>query len=215
MIKGSSANFVASIIIGLFHYVYLLFARKKFVYLGDFTPSEQTPGVLCCWHENAFISLSLKKPKDISILVSRSKDGDLVRGITLVNGWKAVRGSSTRGGEEALIEYQTFLTENPTYSVGVTVDGPRGPRHQPKRGAFEIAKMSGRPVVPFLPVAKKNKILGTWDKMKIPRIFQTYYYIFGEPIYISPNHDDPRYLSERDLLATRLNNLQDHFDQHF
>ena len=159
MIKGSTTNYIASIIIGVFHYVYLLFSRKKFVYIGGYIPSEKNPGVLSCWHENAFISLSLKKPKDISILVSKSKDGDLVRGITLVNGWQAVRGSSSRGGQEALQEYQEFLTKNPTFSVGVTVDGPRGPRHEAKRGAFEIAKMSCRPVVPFLPVAKKIKYL--------------------------------------------------------
>ena len=69
------------------------------------------------------------------------------------------------------------------------------------------------PVVPFLPVAKKNKILGTWDKMKIPRVFQTYYFLFGEPIYISPAHQDPKYEKERELLSQRLHDLQDHFDQ--
>lgn len=215
MIKGSSANFIVSIFVGLFHYCYLLLSRKKFIYLGSFVPSHENPGVFCCWHENAFISLSLRRPKDISILVSKSKDGDLVRGITFVNGWRAVRGSSSRGGQEALDEYRNFLQENPTYSVGVTVDGPRGPRHEAKRGAFEIAKMSGRPVIPFLPVAKKNKILKTWDKMKIPRVFQTYYYIFGEPIFISPGHDDPRFLEERKLLGDRLNKLQEYFDQNF
>jgi len=215
MIKGSTTNFLASILIGLFHYVYLLFSRKKYIYLGGYKPTHETPGVLSCWHENAFISLSLKRPKNISILVSQSKDGDLVRGITLVNGWRAVRGSSSKGGQQALEQYQVFLNENPTYSVGVTVDGPRGPRHEPKRGAFEIAKMSGRPVVPFLPVAKRNKILKTWDKMKIPGIFQTYYYIFGEPIFISPDHADPRYLIERKLLSERLNQLQEYFNTTF
>jgi lysophospholipid acyltransferase (LPLAT)-like uncharacterized protein len=215
MIKGSTINYFTSIVIGIFHFVYLLFSRKKFIYLSEYIPSEKKPGILSCWHENAFISLSLKVPRDISILVSQSKDGDLVRGITSVNGWSAVRGSSSKGGQEALQAYQKFLKENPTYSVGITVDGPRGPRRLAKRGAFEIAKLSGRPVVPFLPVAKNNKVLRTWDKMKIPRIFQTYYYIFGEPIFISPDHCDPKYQKEREILRERLNSLQDYFDLHY
>ena len=215
MIKAKGANYFASILIGIFHYTYLLFSRKKYVYLGGYTPSSETPGIISCWHENAFISLSLRKPKDISILVSKSKDGDLARGITFFNGWTAVRGSSSKGGQEALDEYREFLKENPTYSVGVTVDGPRGPRHEPKRGAFELARMSGRPVVPFLPVAKKNKILKTWDKMKIPSIFQTYYYIFGEPIFISKDHENPKYTEERALLRERLQAMQLHFDKNY
>ena len=148
-------------------------------------------------------------------MVSKSKDGDLARGITMLNGWKAVRGSSSKGGQEALDEYFDFLSANPEYSVGVTVDGPRGPKHEAKRGVFELAKHSGRPVVPFLPVAKKNKFLRTWDKMKFPRLFQTAYYIFGEPIYISPNHNDPRYTEERKLMAEKLHQLQLYFDQNF
>ena len=76
MIKGKGANYFASILIGIFHYTYLLFSRKKYVYLGGYIPSSETPGILSCWHENAFISLSLRG-KDISILVSKSKDGDL------------------------------------------------------------------------------------------------------------------------------------------
>ena len=183
--------------------------------MGGFTPSSETPGILSCWHENAFISLSLKKPRDISILVSKSKDGDLVRGITTINGWTSVRGSSSRGGQEALDEYEKFLGQYPTFSVGVTVDGPRGPRREPKRGAFEIARRSGRPVVPFLPAAKKNKILSTWDKMKIPLPFQSAYYIFGEPIFIKKDHKDLKYSKERELLAKRLNALQDYFDLNF
>jgi len=215
MIKGKSINFFASILIGIFHFIYLLFSRRKYVYLSQFIPSEETPGILSCWHENAFLSLSLKKPTDISILVSKSKDGDLAGGITLINGWKSVRGSSSKGGKEAIKEYGDFLTQNPTFSVGVTVDGPRGPRGKAKRGAFEIAKISGRPVIPFLPVAKKNKILNTWDRMKIPRVFQTYYYMFGEPIYIDKMHDDPKYSEERELLAERLNAMQRYFEKHF
>ena len=65
--------------------------------------------------------------------MSKSKDGDLARGITLFNGWTAVRGSSSKGGQEALDEYREFLKENPTYSVGVTVDGLRRPRHEQAR----------------------------------------------------------------------------------
>ena len=177
MVKNRQVNFLLSILIGIFHYLYLFIGRRKYLYLGSYEVTEKTPAILACWHENAFISLSLRKPKKISILVSRSKDGDLARGITLINRWRSVRGSSSKGGEEALKEYCEFLRQNPTYSVGVTVDGPRGPRHRPKRGVFEMAKSSGMPVVPFLPVAKKNKILGTWDKMKIPRVFQTYYFL--------------------------------------
>jgi len=81
------------------------------------------------------------------VMVSRSKDGDLIADTVERFGMRAVRGSSGRGGRDAL-DMMIGALMHDNVSAGVIVDGPRGPALEAKAGAVELARATGLPIVP-------------------------------------------------------------------
>ena len=66
----------------------------------------------------------------------------------------------------------------------ITPDGPRGPRRQLKLGVVSIARLSGRPVVPFAFEAEKCWRLKSWDRFIIPKPFSRAVFVYGEPLRV-------------------------------
>ena len=54
------------------------------------------------------------------------------------------------------------------HSVGITPDGPRGPRMRAKPGAIKTAQLSGAPIVPVSGSVNRRRILGSWDRFAWP-----------------------------------------------
>ena len=95
--------------------------------------------VLVLWHDS-LLPLSFSHYKDpIATIASDSKDGDLIAYILEKWGYKLARGSSTRGGIKAAMKL-VKLCKTHNISAAITVDGPKGPRHEVKSGAVFIAK---------------------------------------------------------------------------
>jgi len=102
-------------------------------------------------------------------MASKSKDGDFIAGVMSALGYGLVRGSSSRGGGEAMRQSVEALEFG--HSVGVTVDGPRGPRGVSKVGAAVIAHRGDVPLVWVKSVASFKWRLGSWDRFEIPLPF--------------------------------------------
>ena len=100
------------------------------------------------------------------VMVSLSRDGELLAGALPALGLGAVRGSSSRRGREALGECAAKLSEG--HSVALAVDGPRGPAYQPKAGAAVLSARSGRPILLLAASARPALRLGSWDRMAVP-----------------------------------------------
>ena len=81
------------------------------------------------------------------VLISPSRDGELIARTMDYFGLGTVRGSSRRGGRAAFREL-VELGRTP-FDLAITPDGPKGPRHQLKDGVVELARITGRPVVPL------------------------------------------------------------------
>ncbi|MDR1122881.1 MAG: lysophospholipid acyltransferase family protein [Endomicrobium sp.] len=146
------------------------------------------PSIYPFWHGSEFPILMSNQKRNIVIMVSLSKDGELLSRVLQSFGYLTVRGSSTRGGERALIEIIRYACKG--YSSAFAADGPKGPRRQLKLGIIYVARKTGIPIVP-INCSPKNKIIlkNTWDKTIIPLPFSKTIQIYGEPIYINKEDD--------------------------
>ena len=102
-------------------------------------------------------------------MTSRSLDGEFIARVISRMGFLPVRGSSSRGGQRALLEMNQLLTEG--HSVAFTIDGPRGPRNVAKKGPVLLSRISGVPVIAFYVAVERAWVLNTWDGLMIPKPF--------------------------------------------
>jgi hypothetical protein len=110
------------------------------------------------WHGRQLMMPFAYRGKRISVLISRHRDGELIARTVSLFGFHAARGSTTRGGASAL--KQLVRAARAGDDLGVTPDGPRGPRYQAQLGVVELAKLTQRPIVPLAFGASKKKIFG-------------------------------------------------------
>ena len=114
--------------------------------------------IYASWHQRFFpgiVFFATRKP--ISIMISQSRDGELISKVANVLGWHPVRGSSSKGGGQALKDIKKLVGRG--YKIGHIVDGPRGPLGVVKPGLLVIAQASGMPIVPTIISAEKNGCL--------------------------------------------------------
>lgn len=130
------------------------------------------------WHSKMLLGWWLFKNKNFVALVSKSKDGEILN--HLLNKWnyKVIRGSSSKGGKEALEEIISLVKKNNT--AVLTPDGPRGPAHNIKNGVLVISSECGIPIIPIkIKYYKKRFLKKSWDKFQIPLPFSKCEVYFG------------------------------------
>jgi lysophospholipid acyltransferase (LPLAT)-like uncharacterized protein len=127
------------------------------------------PVALLLWHGQLLPLLYVMRFQSIAALVSTHKDGELIAQIALRLGCKLVRGSSSRGGDRALLGLVRTLRDG--FTVAVTPDGPRGPYRTFAAGALVAAHRAAAPVVAFGVHATRAWYLSSWDKFMIPKPF--------------------------------------------
>ena len=174
--------------------------------------AEEKPAVLSFWHDRVLgvayhlVRHCLRRGYPITILVSRSRDGEL--GALLTRRWGAgvVRGSATRGGSEGLRRLYRAISRDGSAVVTIP-DGPHGPRHAAKPGAVVLAQMSGAVILPLALAASSYWTLGSWDRMIVPRPFSRVALVAGEPIQVSRQASEAELESERKRLERVLGSL--------
>ncbi len=166
------------------------------------------------WHQRFFPGITfLSGRKPIAIIVSLSRDGDLISKMIEKLGWRPVRGSSSRGGTEALRRVNEIVKAG--YSLGHIVDGPRGPAGEIKPGLLHIARTTGMPVLPTIISAKKKWIFASWDKFIIPRPFSKIIIKFDNPVSIPENADKKALEETRLELQNKLFRLYEEADKYW
>jgi lysophospholipid acyltransferase (LPLAT)-like uncharacterized protein len=159
------------------------------------------------WHEHLIYLANVFRGTGFTILVSRSRDGEVGTRIAHRLGLRTVRGSSSRGGEEALGEI-VELAQN-GMSVAFIADGPRGPRREMKLGAVIAAKLSGRPVVPITCAMRRSIRLNSWDRMQIPLPFTRIISWAGDPTYVPADASRADCERIRDEIAAEMLKLEE------
>ena len=119
---------------------------------------------------------------NLTALISSSDDGEAIYDVFAKFGYKAVRGSTTRGGIPALKQLIKLLEQKT--SVAITPDGPLGPPEKIQSGVVLLAKYSGVPIIPWHYEADSQWRLKSWDRHKIPKPFTAVVESYGEPFLV-------------------------------
>jgi len=127
------------------------------------------PTVFAFWHRSLIACAYKFRNLDIAILISRSFDGELIARTVELLGFKAIRGSSTRGGSIALRQIAEAYHHG--HRCAITADGPKGPSMVAKPGTAQLAQLVGAPVGTFYALPLRAWQLKTWDKFLIPKPF--------------------------------------------
>ncbi|MCU0822858.1 MAG: lysophospholipid acyltransferase family protein [Spirochaetes bacterium] len=142
--------------------------------------------IYASWHQRFLPGVTFfNRRKPVVAMVSMSRDGDMMSKAIGMLGWHTVRGSSSKGGTQALKEIKSLTDKG--YSVGHLVDGPRGPFGIVKPGIVAMARYSGMPVLPIIISPGSKWSFNSWDKFLLPKPFSKIKIKFGRPIYISRN----------------------------
>ncbi|HPL64049.1 MAG TPA: lysophospholipid acyltransferase family protein [Syntrophales bacterium] len=161
--------------------------------------------ILCAWHQQFFAAIRhFKRYGDFkpALMISNSSDGEIIAGVAERSGWRAVRGSSSRGGKEALRKMIEHLTR--TGLAGHIVDGPKGPAGTVKAGVIQLAHASGAAIVPFYILADRAWYFRSWDSFFIPKPFTGVTLSFGRMIRPSHDENDADFEGRRLALETAM-----------
>ncbi|MBE9485630.1 MAG: lysophospholipid acyltransferase family protein [Chloroflexi bacterium] len=137
--------------------------------------------IISFWHDQLLLMVFGYPGKHAKLLISSSKDGELLARTMKYFEQDTVRGSSSRGGRAAFKEMLNLSQEKA--DIILTPDGPKGPRHELKDGVVQLARMSGRPVIPMAFVCNRGHRFKSWDRLLLPFPFGRGVYSFGAPVY--------------------------------
>lgn len=151
------------------------------------------PFILVSWHNRNILACfgylaHARRNRRFIPLASASRDGSLAAAAMHYLGVDCIRGSSSQGGSKAL--RQMLRAVKLGHDLGITPDGPRGPKYKVQPGVIATARMTGLPIIPMTYQAQHKKILRSWDAMIVPHPFTCLHYAYGEPIHVAKDADE-------------------------
>ena len=179
---------------------------------GIIQAQERKPIIFALWHNRLALSMEVwcryvrphGLPGGLVALISASRDGAFLAQVLKHFRVRAVRGSSSRRGPQALRELNSLIKTG--VDIAITPDGPRGPRHIVQEGVIALAQLGSIPIVPVGIHIRWKRTFKSWDAFQLPLPFSSCSLHFGQPIYV-PEQAEPaerevsRLELERSLLA--------------
>lgn len=165
--------------------------------------TEGQKAIFTLWHDQLFLMPTIYRGQGAKVLISASKDGELLARTMHSFGFDAVRGSSSRGGRAAFRALLDLSRE--PFDLALTPDGPKGPRHQLKDGVVQLARLSGRPVIPLAFACSRGHRFASWDRFLLPYPFSRGVFSYGPPLRFSEG-ETPEEFRTRLQLAMDENN---------
>ncbi len=177
---------------------------------------EAPAGMIACfWHGRitlGVIGRRVLKKRRRRVLISMSRDGDLIAKTVERLSFPAIRGSAgkgnlSKGGAKALIVARKFVREGGV--LAITPDGPRGPNQVMPDGPIQLARMAQVGIVVFGLAAAPAITLNSWDKTKLPLPFSRGCLVFDGPFPPPPPDAGPEAIEDlRRHVQDRLNAAQ-------
>lgn len=161
--------------------------------------------LLCTWHQQFFSAIRYfrkYRPHNPHLMISPSKDGDIIAGVAELTGWHPVRGSSSKQGKKALRELILRLKD--TRLAALVVDGPKGPIGEVKAGAIRLAHMTDAAIVPFYVSASQAWTFNSWDRFFIPKPYTSVLLRFGDMIKLDATRDPVAFEKQRAQLEKMM-----------
>ncbi len=217
-IKNFSRNPILRAAVSLLGSIYIRFVHSTGVWRheGYHIPqkfwAEGKPFIACFWH-GRLMMMPYNWPRDIPfyMLISGHADGQLIADTIGRFGFKSLVGSTKRGGSSALRAMIKVLKDGGC--IGITPDGPRGPRMRASDGAVSLAKLSGTPLVPVSFSARRRRVMTSWDRFILPLPFSSGVFLWSDPIEVSRDADDNEMEAARARLEESLNLVTNEVDR--
>jgi lysophospholipid acyltransferase (LPLAT)-like uncharacterized protein len=153
------------------------------------------------WHENILLPACYYGRPEVRVLISQHADGQLIAEVCRHLGFGLVRGSTTRGGAEAMRQMLRACQES---HLAITPDGPRGPRRQVQQGLVYLAARTGLPIVPIGIAFKRAWRMRSWDHFAIPRPWSLGTCVCVEPIMVPAEADKEQLEHYRQLVQEAM-----------
>ena len=144
-------------------------------------------------------------------MISGHRDGRLISRTIGHFGTKTVVGSRRHGGISAGLGIARLLKKGKV--VGVTPDGPSGPRMRVKEGVITLALMCRVPIIPLTYACRPRKVFESWDRFNLPLPFCRGILMWGAPMEVPGDADAQLKECLRLELETKLQELTDLADE--
>jgi lysophospholipid acyltransferase (LPLAT)-like uncharacterized protein len=173
--------------------------------IEPWNPAVRERFIYALWHDSLFCIPRLRAyVNSVTVLISQSRDGELVALMGKRCGLQTVRGSSTRGGIEAGAKAIEAARRS---HLLVIPDGPQGPRRKVKRGLICLASLTGRRIVPLGVGFDNAWHARSWDRFSIPKPWSKITVVAGPIITVPPgirkaDTEHYRKLLEDNMLTT-------------
>ena len=151
------------------------------------------------WHESILFT-TLFRTK-IHVLISQHSDGELIAQVCKHLRVGTIRGSTTRGGAQALLEMLKIARHS---HLGITPDGPRGPRRRVQQGVIYLASRTGLPILSFGVGFVNAWRAKSWDRFAIPKLHSTMTAVGAPPLWVPPDLDPRGIELYRHRLESRM-----------
>lgn len=161
-------------LIYLFLHILKMTCRIRYEYSPSFHAMwERGENVIVCfWHGRLLMMPFANRRGKGKVLISRHRDGEFIARVMRYFGLGTIRGSYRKGTVSSLREIIQDLKAG--FDVAITPDGPKGPRFEVKKGIVELAKLTGKPIVPLTYGASKKKLLVPGTDLFSPALSQPY-----------------------------------------
>ncbi|RZO85622.1 MAG: DUF374 domain-containing protein [Oceanococcus sp.] len=210
---------LAALMSGLMRFIHAT-SRKRYTNLAVLKAQFDSgkPCIIVAWHNRNILGpfgyLAHRPPGRVfSPLASASRDGSLAAAAMDNLGVECIRGSSSRGGAQALREMLRAAKRG--HDLGITPDGPRGPKYKVQAGVIAAARLTGAPIIPMTYQARRRKELSSWDAMIVPYPFGQLHYVYGDPIQVPRDADEAeceRLRLQVEQALMRIGELAEQFD---
>jgi lysophospholipid acyltransferase (LPLAT)-like uncharacterized protein len=169
-----------------------------------------SPVLLAPWHCHLLSTLYFAPDfyahrLPLVLMVSPSRDGEIVAAVARRLGAIVCPGSRRKGGVQALQEMAAYLRQG--HSAGLIADGSRGPARVAQKGVIFLAREAQVPILPLAAACSRKLVFHTWDRFELPLPFSRIALLVGEPLRVEPRTRAPRLESWRRELEARLNHL--------
>lgn len=177
-------------------------------------PSQipQEPVIFAFWHGDLLLQPYLyyrfRKTPHAVVLISDHYDGRIIARIMRYFRLGTIHGSTNRNAAKVLISAIRSLREG--YDIGITPDGPKGPRHEVADGLIAMANKTGAKVIAYQCVPSRFWRLGSWDRFTIPKPFGRLEFYASEPMELAAMEvEEARAAVKRALMAHRTPEMDD------
>ena len=164
--------------------------------------------IACCWHGRLIFPFYLLRNKGYYSVAGLHEDAEIISRVGEQIGWRMIRGSSTHGGRKAYRKMVDVLSSSKSV-VGITPDGPKGPKQKVKLGAIRTAMQTGAFIIPMSGQASRRWEIKNWDIIVVPKPLGIVTFVFGEPMNVNRNSDPEESCRKLEVELNRVQDLAD------